>query len=129
MTASFFYEYEKSSGRLLRTGYTTPESIEHITGTSTTTVAEGEADFATQYVVDGKPVDRPRFPKFDKTAIKVGEEAALRGLPAPAAVTVNGVAHTVTDGEFILAGTSAGRFAVTVSAWPYLDYAEVITCG
>lgn len=126
-----YYEYLTATGEITQTGETNEQSFEAQKARAAATVAVcvGVADGATQYVVDGKPVDRPAFRKFDKTSIAVGEEATLAGLPIPTTVTVNGTAHTVTDGEFVLVGTSAGRFSITVSAWPYLDYSEVITCA
>jgi len=125
----FFYEYENDTGKITRSGVTNSNSWGSYKSSRNLSIVEGKADFYTQYIVNGIPTNRPTFATFDKTSVQVGEDTTLAGLPDPTTVTVNGVTHTVTDGEFILAPTSAGKFTVVVSAWPYLDYSEVITCA
>lgn len=81
------------------------------------------------YVSGDVVVERPALPQFDRLTLACGQEATLIGLPNPSTVTVNGVAHQVTDGEVILPWSGSGRFNVLVQVWPYLDYAVVIECA
>lgn len=123
-----FYFFD-ATGRIVSAGGCPPDDLEAQRPPEGCGRGLGLADPASQYVSNGKVTSRPTLPAFDKTAVKVGEKAIISGLPNPTVVTVNGLSHTVSDGEFVLTGTSPGRFRIAVSAWPYLDYVEVITCA
>ncbi|MDR3436444.1 hypothetical protein [Telmatospirillum sp.] len=125
-----YYEYRTATGEITQFGETNEQSFEvhKARAAATVTVSEGVADGATQYVADGTPIDRPVFRRFDKTTIAIGDEATIKGLPNPTTVTVNGTSHTVTDGEFVLTATATGKFTIVISAFPYLDCVETITC-
>jgi len=128
MTMLHFYQYDET-GRITQAGGGPEEDFKFLKAQPGQTLTAGIADIYTQYILNGAPKDRPSFGKFDKIAIAVGGEATITGLPNPTTVTVNKIPHTVTDGEFVLSGSSAGTFTVIVSTWPYLDYLETITCA
>lgn len=75
---------------------------------------EGWHDGETHYVMDGKVLPRPK-----NTARLDG--MALRDLPIPCVIVIDGTRYDCTDREAELELPVAKRYSITIEAFPRLD--------
>ncbi len=82
------------------------------------------------------PILRPEFSgAIDKTAIRPDglDAAVLSGLPNPSTVTIIGIMRrdvtTVTDGNFRITSTAAGRLSVYVDGFPEKLFQTTVTAA
>lgn len=66
------------------------------------------------YVANGQVVKRPDIPM-------VLEGLRLKGVPAGAALGIEGQTYTADGSEIELEFSHPGRFTITISKWPYRD--------
>ncbi|PRP71512.1 hypothetical protein BUE93_05805 [Chromobacterium amazonense] len=113
-------EYDPQSGRIVQTGRSRPENLalEIEAGKA---MLEGEADPATQYVVNQTLTPRPPNPaRLDGLC--------LRALPAPCQIVIDDTVYDCPDTECELSFAHPGLHRVGVEAFPLQSaYFEIST--
>jgi hypothetical protein len=99
-------------GRIIATMSLMPEAYE--ASLNHPRIIDGTADIRTQYVKDGKIVDRP----VQETVL---DGSTLRNLPAPCQIQINDDVYDCNDDHAELGFDLPITYRVTVCAWPYLD--------
>lgn len=73
---------------------------------------------------------RPANPAtIDTLTIAIGAYATISGIPVNCVVTVDGVAHTVTDGVLQITSSSPGILKIDLELFPYLPATFEVTVG
>lgn len=57
------------------------------------------------------------------------DAAVLSGLPVPCTVTIDGVAHEVTDGELAIRSPMPATYEIAIDHWPFQAWAATLTAG
>lgn len=136
MQHTHFCRYDLSTGRPFNAGHcSVPDYLlQTLPGSG---LIDQPCDLSLDYVdLTGEPYirRRPTIAGFDKLGIVAdGVDAATLSLPIPFVITVDGVSHVVNTADDVGAYTVTldsampASYAVTVEAWPYLDYkAEIV---
>jgi hypothetical protein len=110
-----FAKYD-GAGRILATG-SMPTSMLALQDGN---IYVGTADSDSQYIVNGTVMTRPANP-----ATLSG--TTLSNLPVPCVIRINASEYPCTDSTATLNLTLAGTYAVTVTAFPYLDAIFTVT--
>lgn len=116
------YAIYNSQGKILRTVHCDPSQAA-IQAQEGEYVTEGSANDETQYVKDGKIIDRPANPStIDKTTIIADDTDAclISNIPIGSKVSVEGQVFTVNDSEFEFTVDQSGEYRIEITGFPFL---------
>ena len=110
-------EYNSTTGQIggVHSGYQDAESVlSQIFMTGMDAVVEGEYDNRTNYILNGRPTERPASP-VTRT------DLTLFDVPNGATLWINGVSYAA-EGEVELEFPLPGSYSLRVECWPYKDW-------
>ena len=114
-------EYNSTTGQIggVHSGYQDAESVlSQIFMTGMDAVVEGEYDNRTNYILNGRPTERPASP-VTRT------DLTLFDVPNGATLWINGVSYAA-EGEVELEFPLPGSYSLRVECFPYLDWTDEV---